>query len=168
MAHVDCYKALIYCCLLNSFQLSPVILCSLRLEAPIVQRPSCKCKCNASPISFPGLCTKLSISHTRLHISRWWILRASAVTSIPMATATTTPVGLLRATHPQTLRHGGSPPLIHWRHHWLRSARLPRASAASYDATKDRKQQKTADTTAYPDNKVAIVMNPAANLFGSG
>lgn len=128
-------------------------------------------RCNANVMQAPNLypCprTDLSISHTRLHISRRWILRASIVTSIPMPTATAS-LPLLRATHPQPLRHGApSPTLVHGRHHWLRSARLSWASAASYDATKDRKQQKTADTTAYPDNEVAIVMNPATNLFGS-
>ena len=117
-----------------------------------------QCECNASLKSFQCLATNLSISHTGLHISRRWILRASVVTSM----------SLLRAVHPQTLRHrASSPPLVHWRHHWLRSARLPRASAASYDAAQDQKQQKTADTTAYPDDEVAIVMNPAANLFSS-
>ena len=117
-----------------------------------------QCECNASLDSFPCLATSLSISHTGLHISRRWILRASVVTSM----------SLLSAAHPQTLRHrASSPPLVHWRHHRLSSTRLPRASAASYDATQDRKKQKTADTTAYPDHEVAIVMNPAANLFSS-
>ena len=120
------------------------------------------------PNSAHPLGTNSSISHTRLHISRGWILRASAVTSVPMSTPTTS-LSLLCATHPQTLWHGAaSPPLMHWWHHWLRSARLPRTSAASYDATQDREQQKTPNTTAYPDNEVAIVMNPTANFFGSG
>ncbi len=129
-----------------------------------------QCKCNASPwwSQLLPLPTNLSISHTRLHISRRWILRTSSVASITMATATTS-LSLLRATHPCTLRHGAPcPPLVHRRHHWLGSTRLPRASAASYNATKDRKQQKTADATAYPDDEITIVVNPATDLFRSG
>ena len=162
-ADADRYKSLIYywprCAHLMS---SLLVLSHLYICAPdaskLLSFDASQCACNASPRSFPCLATSLSISHTGLHISRRWILRASVVTSM----------SLLRAVHPQTLRHGASsPPLMHWRHHWLRSARLPRASAASYNTTQDRKQQKTADTTAYPDNEVAIVMNPAANLFSS-
>ena len=162
-AHADRYKSFIYywphCThLLSSLLVSRhLYICALG-ASKFTSFDAFQCECNASPRSFPFLATKLSISHTGLHISRWWILRASAVTSM----------SLLRAVHPQTLRHRpSSPPLVHWRHHWLRSTRLPRASAASYDANQDRKQQKTTDATAYPDNEVAIVMNPAANLFSS-
>ena len=112
--------------------------------------------------------THSSISHTRLHISRRWILRTSFVASIPRA-ATAMSWSLLRAAHPRALRHGGpSPPLVHGRHHWLGSTRLPRASTAPYNAAEDRKQQETANATAYANDEVTIVMNPATDLFGSG
>ena len=139
-----------------------------RLTSHIIQRRSMQmqmqmqCKPQALPMS-----NNLSISHTRLHISKRWILRTTFVASIPRATATTS-LSLLRATHPCTLRHRAPPPLVHGWHHWLGSTRLPRASAPSYNAAKDGKQQKSANATAYSNDEVTIVMNPATDFFGSG
>ena len=162
-AHADRYTAFIYnwprCAhLMPSLLVSSHLYICVLNASKLTSFDAFQCEPNASSRSFPCLTANLSISHTGLHISRRWILRASVVTSMSLPCS----------VHPRTLRHGASsPPLVHWRHHWLRSARLPRASAASYDATQNRKQQKTADTAAYPDNEVAIVMNPATNLFSS-
>lgn len=143
-----------------------IFLYSSCLSAHIQRHPmQMQCKSQVLPMH-----TNLSISHTRLHIARRWILWTSLhfVASIPLPIATTS-LSLLRATHPCTLRRWGpSPPLVHRRHHRLGSTRLPGASAASYNAAKDRKQKKTANTAAYSDDEIAIVMNPAANFFGSG
>ena len=175
MAHVDRYKGSIYqsdryafyAFYTHSNHRHVCALYACKLTSSI----ALQCTCNASPITSLCLryvCNNLSISHTRPHISRRWILRASIVTSISMTTATT-PLSLLCAIHPCTLRHRApSPSLVHGRHHWLGSARLPRASAASYDTTKNGKHQKTADATAYPNDEITIVVNPATDFFRSG
>ena len=172
MAYVDTYKECIYLpktlhlsSLLYSFKSSviSVILVPLTSHHPT---PFDADAMQALNPSHAYVCTNLSISHTRPHVSRRWILRTSIVASIRMATATTS-LSLLGAMHPRSLRHGApSPPLVHGRHHRLGSARLPRASAPSYNAAEDRKQQETADATTYSNDKVAIIMNPATDFFG--
>lgn len=139
VVYVDRYGEYIY--LLNrSLQFSHIFfnghssrlsyLCFLWLLAhnnpTLFNANTMRMKCKPRVLPMP---TSSCISHTRLHISRRWILQTSFVA-----------LSLLSATHPCALRHGGpSPPLVRGWHHWLGSTWSPRASTASYNAAKDRK-----------------------------
>ena len=115
-------------------------------------------KCKNIRISSSSQCYVLSIPHTRLHI--------------PIIRISTSPSSILSftlcTTHPSTLWHGSATPsLLHGRRPGLVASWLSGSAAASGDAAEDGDEEESAYAGGDTDDEVFVVVDPAADFFGS-